>query len=260
VTHPLFDLRGQVALVTGAGSPAGIGFSTAALLAELGARVALCATGPRIHDRASELVSRGFEARGYQGDLTDADATTGLVRAVLADFGRIDVLVNNAGMAQEGAPESFDAFLSLDLQAWRAGLARNLDTCFLVTQRVLPGMLERGAGRIVNVSSVTGPLVSNPGEAAYSAAKAGMVGMTRALALEVAARGVTVNCVAPGWVATASQTLQEAQASAHTPVGRAGTPAEVAAAIAFLAMPAASYVTGEMLVVDGGNVLQERKG
>jgi 3-oxoacyl-[acyl-carrier protein] reductase len=179
---------------------------------------------------------------------------------VLADFGGIDVLVNNAGMTQEGAAETFADFVDLDLQDWRASLARNLDTCFLVTRQVLPGMLARGAGRIVNVSSVTGPLVSNPGEAAYSAAKAGMVGMSRALALEVADRGVTVNCVAPGWVATASQTAAEAQASAHTPLGRAGTPAEMAAAIAFLAMPGASYITGEMLVVDGGNILQERKG
>jgi 3-oxoacyl-[acyl-carrier protein] reductase len=138
--------------------------------------------------------------------------------------------------------------------------ARNLDTCFYVTRRVLPGMLARGRGRIVNVSSVTGPVVSNPGTAGYSAAKAGMVGLSRALALEVAARGVTVNCVAPGWVATASQTADEAQAARHTPIGRAGTPLEMAAAIAFLAMPGASYITGEMLVVDGGNVLQERKG
>ncbi len=260
MTHPLFDLRGQVALVTGAGSASGIGFATATLLAELGCRVALCATGPRIGARARELVGRGFDARGYQGDLTDATATVALVDAVLADFGAIDVLVNNAGMTQEGVAENFTRFVDLDLHDWHASLARNLDTCFLVTRQVLPGMLARGAGRIVNVSSVTGPLVSNPGESAYSAAKAGMVGMTRALALEVAERGVTVNCVAPGWVATASQTAEESQASAHTPFGRAGTPAEMAAAIAFLAMPGASYITGEMLVVDGGNILQERKG
>ncbi len=260
VAHALFDLRGQVALVTGAGSAGGIGYAAGALLAELGCRVALCATGPRIHTRAAELSARGFEARGYQGDLTDPHATTALVNAVLADFGRIDVLVNNAGMVQEGVAEGASGFLDMDLQAWRASLARNLDTCFLVTRSVLPGMLARGAGRIVNVSSVTGPLVSNPGESAYSAAKAGMVGMTRALALEVAEQGVTVNCVAPGWVATASQTPEEVQASAHTPMGRAGTPAEMAAAIAFLAMPGASYITGEMLVVDGGNILQERKG
>ena len=121
-------------------------------------------------------------------------------------------------------------------------------------------MLTRQRGRIVNVSSVTGPLVSTPGEAAYSAAKAGMVGMSRALALEVATQGITVNCIAPGWVATGSQIAEEARAALHTPIGRAGTPAEMAAAIAFLAMPGASYITGQLIVIDGGNCLQDRKG
>lgn len=258
--HPLFSLAGQVALVTGAGSPGGIGFATARLLAELGCSVALCATGARIHDRARELQAQGHVTRGYAADLTDATATAALVAQVLADFGRIDVLVNNAGMVQEGGQEAFTPLAEMDDAEWHAGIARNLTTCYLVTRRVLPGMIARGRGRIVNVASVTGPLVSNPGEAAYSAAKAGMVGMSRALALEVAAQGITVNCVAPGWVATASQTADEAHAARHTPLARAGTPQEMAAAIAFLAMPAASYITGELLVVDGGNCLQEHKG
>jgi 3-oxoacyl-[acyl-carrier protein] reductase len=256
----LFSLAGQVALVTGAGSPGGIGFATAQLLAELGCRVALCATGTRIHDRAHELQARGHVARDYMADLTDAVATTALVDQVLADFGTIDVLVNNAGMAQEGSPGSFAPMARMDDADWHASIARNLTTCYLVTRRVLPGMVARGRGRIVNVASVTGPLVSNPGEAAYSAAKAGMVGMSRALALEVAAQGITVNCVAPGWVATASQTADEANAARHTPMARAGTPQEMAATIAFLSMPGASYLTGQMIVVDGGNCLQERKG
>ena len=259
-THPLFSLAGQVALVTGAGSPGGIGFATAQLLAELGCRVALCATGMRIHDRAQELQARGHFARGYVADLTDAGAVTTLVEQVRCDVGDIDVLVNNAGMVQEGGHEAFTPLAELDDAEWHAGIARNLTTCYLVTRRVLPGMLARRRGRIVNVSSVTGPMVSTPGESAYSAAKAGMVGMSRALALEVATQGITVNCVAPGWVATASQIPEEAQAALHTPIGRAGTPAEMAAAIAFLAMPGASYITGELLVVDGGNCLQDRKG
>lgn len=258
--HPLFSLAGQVALVTGAGSPGGIGFAAAQLLAELGCSVALCATGPRIHDRARELQAQGHVARGYVADLTDASATSALVAQVLGDFGQVDVLVNNAGMVQEGGREAFTPLAEMDDAEWHAGVARNLTTCYLVTRRILPGMVARGRGRIVNVASVTGPLVSNPGEAAYSAAKAGMVGMSRALALEVAARGITVNCVAPGWVATASQTADEAHAARHTPLARAGTPQEMAAAIAFLAMPGASYITGALLVVDGGNCLQERKG
>jgi 3-oxoacyl-[acyl-carrier protein] reductase len=121
-------------------------------------------------------------------------------------------------------------------------------------------MIAQRYGRIVNVTSVTGPLVSNAGSAAYGAAKAGMDGMMRAAAIENAEFGVTINGVAPGWIATASSTEAERAAAHHTPVGRAGTPAEVAAAVCFLAAPEASYITGQTLVVDGGNILQENKG
>ena len=129
-----------------------------------------------------------------------------------------------------------------------------------MTRAVLPAMLERGAGRVVFVSSVTGPLVSVPGEAAYSAAKAGMDGLMRALALEAGPSGVTVNSVAPGWIDTPSATQAERRAGEHTPVGRPGTPEEVAAAIVFLAARESSYVNGHALVVDGGNTIQELKG
>lgn len=258
--HPLFSLAGRTALVTGAGSATGIGFATARLLAQLGCRVALCATGPRIAQRAQSLQDEGFKALPLIADLTDAEAVSALVERVHTAWGSIDILVNNAGMAQQGQPEDFVHFADISDADWHATLQRNLDTCYLVTRRVLPDMLTRQQGCIVNVGSVTGPLVSNPGEVAYSTAKAAMMGMTRALALEVAAQGVNVNCVAPGWVATGSQTEEEAQAAVHTPMGRAARPEEIAAAIAFLAMPAARYIQGEMLVVDGANCLQERKG
>jgi len=256
--HPLLHLDGQCALVTGAGSAHGIGFAAARLLCELGCRVAITATGGRIHERAGELPAGS--ALGFVADLTDRAATGALVEAVESAFGRIDILVNNAGMSMEGAPQHMRHLAQMDDAHWDAAIARNLTTCFNVTRRVLPGMIRRRHGRIINVSSVTGPLAGDPGAADYGAAKAGMVGMSRGLALEVAGDGITVNCLAPGWVATASQTPGEAQAGRHTPLGRSGTPEEMAAMIAFLAMPGAAYITGQVLVVDGGNGLVDRKG
>ena len=257
--HPLFSLQGQVALVTGCGSDTGIGFASAQLLAELGARIAICATGVRIHTRVQALRDAQHDARGYTADLTDRAATRALVAQVEADFGRIDILVNNAGMTQEGSTEAYASFEEMADHQWDESIARNLTTCYNVTRQVLPGMVQRRYGRIVNVSSTTGPVASNPGEAAYSAAKAAMVGMSRGIALDVARYQITINNVAPGWVATASQTAEEAIASRYTPLGRAGSALEMASMIAFLASPGASYITGQLMVVDGGNSLQENK-
>jgi 3-oxoacyl-[acyl-carrier protein] reductase len=250
----------RVALVTGAGSPSGIGFATAQVLGREGALVAVASTTARIEERAVELRADGLAAEGYVADLTDRSQVEALWAAVLGRFGRIDILVNNAGMVTVEDREEEVSFVATDPADWDLAIARNLGTAFNVTRAVIGDMVDRGWGRVVMVSSVTGPIVTAPGSAAYSAAKAGMDGLMRAVAIEVAAAGVTVNAVQPGWIATGSQLPDEAVAGRHTPIGRSGTPGEVAEVIGFLASERASYVTGTTVVVDGGNTIQEIKG
>ena len=260
-SEPSSSLSRRVALVTGAGSPLGIGFAAARLLGRGGARIAIASTTDRIHDRVAELAAMGITATGHVGDLMADGAPGRLIAEVLeAHGGRLDVLVNNAGMVAIGVDEDSHDVIDMSETSWDQGISRNLRLAVTVTQAALPSLVASGAGGIVFVSSVTGPIVSNPGAAAYGAAKAGITGLMRGLAIEVGRQGVTVNAVLPGWIATASQQPEEAIGGQNTPLGRSGTSDEVAAVIVFLASEAASYVTGQGIVVDGGNTIQEYKG
>lgn len=248
-----FDLEGQVALVTGSSSELGIGFASARLLGQLGASVMVTGTTNRVAERAEELLGEGIAARSHVADLMHPDAARELVRATESAFGRLDVLVNNAGLASVNIPERPNPASVMTDDEWALALRRNLDTAFFVTRAALPGMVERGYGRIVNVGSTAGALTAYPGDVGYHTAKAAMLGMTRSVAVDFAKHGVTANIVLPGWIATAAQLPSEVAAGNATPVGRSATAAEVASGIAFLAAPGASYVTGTALVIDGGN-------
>ncbi len=248
-------VAGRVALVTGARSPGGIGFAAAQALRAGGARVAVTSTTARIHDRAREL-----DAWGAPADLTDPAQAQRLLAEVEAALGPVEILVNNAGMAQTGKRVKRATLAGLPDEAWASHLALNVSTAFHMTRACLPGMQTRGYGRIVNVASVTGPVVGIEGSSGYMAGKAAMTGLTRATALENARFGITCNAVLPGWIATPSSSAKELRAGRATPAGRPGTPAEVAACIQFLSTDRAAYINGAMLVVDGGNTLQEMKG
>jgi len=245
-SQPLAD---RVALVTGASS--GIGRACALALADAGAAVALgFSANPAGADEVAALIrERGGTATTLGADLAEPSAAAALVDGTLRELGAIDIVVNNAGITRDNlAVRITDA-------DWDAVLAIDLSAAFRVCRAALKPMLRRREGRIVNISSVAG-VMGNPGQANYSAAKAGLIGLTKALCREVGSRGITVNAVAPGFIATDMTAALGADAlaaaAAAVPLRRLGTAEEVAAAVRFLALPEAAYITGHVLHVDGG--------
>jgi 3-oxoacyl-[acyl-carrier protein] reductase len=241
----MFDLTGKSALVTGASG--GIGGAIARALHFQGAKVTLAGTRRDALDAlAGELGANVFVATA---NLADPAAAEGLVKAAEAAMGQVDILINNAGLTRDGLA------MRMKDEDWSAVIEVNLTAAFRLSRAVLRGMMKRRAGRIIAVTSVVG-VTGNAGQANYAASKAGMIGMSKALALEIASRNVTVNCIAPGFVTTAMTDAltdeQRQKAAAAVPAGRFGTPEEVAAATVFLASDEASYITGHTLHVNGG--------
>ena len=242
------DLTGRVALVTG--STRGIGRAIAASLVECGARVAVNGRDKSAADRvASEL--RGG-ARGFSCDVADTSAVTQLISEVEAAFGALDILVNNAGLTRD------NVVMRLKDDDWDAVIDANLRGPFAAIRAASRGMMKRRWGRIINISSVVG-LIGNKGQANYAASKAGLIGLTKAVAKELASRNILVNAIAPGFIETEMTDAMTPEArtglTGMIPLERLGRPADVAAAVAFLSSDYAAYITGQVIVVDGGMVM-----
>jgi 3-oxoacyl-[acyl-carrier protein] reductase len=241
-------VEGRVALVTGASQ--GIGRACALVLAAAGAKLALCARNQEKLDQlAAEIATQGGEAAAFKIDVANEEEIKAGVKAVLARFGKVDILVNNAGVTRD------QLVMRMKRADWDEVLNTNLTAPFLLTQAVIGSMLKQRWGRIINITSIFGQ-IGQAGQANYASSKAGLIGLTMAVAREVASRNITVNAVSPGWIETAMTSVLPAELKEsmvkNIPLGRAGSDLDVAHAVKFLASEEAGYITGEVLKVNGG--------
>ena len=244
----MFSLQGRVALVTGASQ--GIGRACALALAEAGATVAVAARNEeKLNAVAQEITGKGGKASAFKLDVTNEEEIKTTVKAIIAQLGKIDILLNNAGITRD------QLFMRMKRADWDDVVNTNLTAPYLLTQAVISPMLKQRWGRIINITSINGQM-GQAGQANYASAKAGLIGLTKSVAREVASRNITCNAVAPGWIDTAmtadlTQDLKDKMVAA-VPLGRPGTDHEIAAAVCFLASEEAAYITGHVLNVNGG--------
>jgi 3-oxoacyl-[acyl-carrier protein] reductase len=246
------SLQGHVALVTGASQ--GIGRACAVTLAKAGATVALAARNEeKLKEAVAEIESEGGKAAAFRLDVTSADAIQSTVKEIIAQLGKIDILVNNAGITRD------TLLMRMKRADWDDVLATNLSAPFLLTQAVISGMMKQRWGRIVNITSIVGE-TGAAGQANYASSKAGLIGFTHSVAREVASRNITVNAVAPGYIATAMTDVltdeQKQGIKAQIPMGRHGSDSDIAHAVRFLASHEAGYITGHVLDVNGGMLMR----
>ena len=246
-----FSLKNKIAIVTGASQ--GIGKIIAFELAKSGAHVACISRNKKaIESIVEEITINGGQASSFPCDISDSDTLSEIITEIIKENSRIDILVNNAGITKDSL------LMRMSIEQWDDVINTNLKGAFHCTKAVVRYMMKNKFGRIINITSIVG-LTGNAGQANYAASKAGLIGMTKSIAKEVASRGITANCIAPGWIETSMTDKLSGEVKneflSHIPVGRIGSPDDIANAVIFLASDEAGYITGQTITVDGGRII-----